>query len=321
MLTTTTAPDSKPKPISPGLHHVTAVAGPAQENLNFHTHVLGLRLVKQTVNFDDPSTYHLYFGDRAGTPGSVLTYFPWEGMSPGVNGAGETSGTAIAIPIGSAAFWDQRLRGMGLTVGHGERFGAGVLTFRSPEGMRLELIESDGAGFVPAESDGIPPERAPRGFHSVTLRSRRPDETARVLVELLGWRHLGRDGDRERFTSTGAGLVDIVPAAAGEPLARLGLGSVHHVAFRATAADHLRFADVVAAAGLRITAPQERCYFQSLYFREPGGVLFEIATDTPGFAIDEPAESLGKTLKLPPWLEGQRNTITASLPKLILTDQ
>lgn len=308
-------------PVSPGLHHVTAVAADPQANLDFHARVLGLRLVKLTVNFDDPSTYHFYFADAAGTPGSVLTYFPWAGIGPGTPGAGETQATALAVPVGSLDFWRRRLAAVpsvAKSLDEGSRFGAPLLAFTSPDAMSFELIESDAPGFTPHPIADVPPAHAIRGFHSVTLRSRRPEKTVAVLRDLLGYRVTATEGDRTRLASTAPGIVDVIAAADGENLARLGAGSVHHVAFRSSAADHLKFLETVSAAGLRITPVQERCYFRSLYFREPGGTLFEIATDDPGFATDETLATLGTSLKLPPWLEKHRAEIEPTLAPLTL---
>jgi glyoxalase family protein len=311
-----------------GLHHVTAVAADPQTNLDFHTAVLGLRLVKLTVNFDDPSTYHFYFGDRTGKPGSVLTYFPWLGIGPGSPpnspGAGETQATAFAVPRGSLDFWRKHLRHHGVHPSSpGEtapRFGSELLTFTSPDSMSFELIEADDHRFEPWPDNParIPAEHAIRGFAGVTLRSRRADQTGKVLTDLLGFRLLGTEGNRTRYAAPENGHVDVVQSAQGENLARLGAGSVHHVAFRSSAEDHLKFIETVSAAGLRITPPQDRSYFRSLYFREPGGILFEIATDDPGFSADEPLTSLGTSLKLPPSLEKHRKEIEPSLPKLNL---
>lgn len=307
-------------PVSPGLHHVTAVTDNAQANLNFHVGVLGMRFVKLTVNFDDPGTHHLYYGDDAGKPGTALTYFPWQGMGPGTPGAGETLATALAVPPDSLGYWTARLQAAGVATTTAKRFGGEVLAFASPDGMRFELVETGNtAAFTPAREVSVDPARAIRGFHSVSLLSRRPEKTAAVLTDLFGYKVQGVDGDRTRLVSSAgaeASVVDVVAAPAGTALAELGAGSVHHVAFRSSAADHLKFQEKVAAAGLRITPPQERVYFRSLYFREPGGVLFEIATDSPGFTVDEPLDSLGRDLKLPPWLEPQRALISARLPKL-----
>lgn len=306
--------------VSPGLHHVTAFASDAQRHVDFHTQVLGLRLVKLTVNFDDPTTYHTYFGDAVGTPGSVLTFFPIPGMPRGTPGAGETAATAFSIPVGASEFWAGRLTRLGVSFQSSKRFGSPVLAFSDTEGMAFELIETDKLpkAYQPNPLTDVPPEHAIRSFHSVTLRSRRADQTGQVLTELLGFRQVGVEGERTRYASVdetaGGRVVDVI--ASDLPLARQGSGSVHHIAFRSSAENHLRFLERVSQAGLRITPPQERCYFRSLYFREPGGVLFEIATDDPGFTVDESPEGLGSGLKLPPWLEKHRKEIESGLVPL-----
>lgn len=308
--------------ISPGIHHVTAFASDPQRNVDFHTSVLGLRLVKLTVNFDDPSTYHTYFGDAAGTPGSVLTFFPIPGMPRGTAGAGETGATAFSVPVGSLDYWTRRLTERGVSIHSTSRFGQGLLAFADRDGMSFELIESPVSGqkFEVNPLADVPDSSAIRSFHSVTLRSRRPEKTGEVLTQLLGFKPAGVDGERTRYVSgdeaAGGRIVDVI--ASDQPLARQGAGSVHHVAFRSSAENHLRFLEKVSQAGLRITPPQERCYFRSLYFREPGGVLFEIATDDPGFLIDESPTALGTSLKLPPWYEGHRKEIEGSLLPLKL---
>lgn len=311
-------------PTSPGLHHVTAITASASVSQQFHTHVLGLRRVKLTVNFDDPGTHHLYFADHRGSPGSVLTYFPWDGVGPNQPGAGETAATVLAAPTNTLGFWADRFKAHSVTPTPVTRFGRDALAFTAADGTAMEITEldTDPAAFVPPVHPDIPDGKRLLGFHSVTLRSRRPESTLAVLRDLLGFHITATDGDRTRLSPTAApgllptGHIDILPAPTGTPLARLGGGGVHHVAVRSTADDHLRFFETISAAGHRITPAQERVYFRSLYFREPGGILLEIATDDPGFTADEPLESLGTALKLPPWLESHRKDIEAALPKL-----
>jgi len=305
-----------------GIHHVTAIAGDPQRNVDFHAGTLGLRLVKRTVNFDDPGTYHLYYGDVPGSPGTLVTFFPWSGVPRGRAGGGETSATAYRIPRGSSGWWRDRLAALGVEVEiPPTRFGAPVTAFADPDGMRFELIEAGGDdGVQPWLGAAIPAAHAIRGFHSVSLASLRPEHTARVLTDLLGFRAAGEENGRRRFVA-GAGdpgvgaVVDLVeaPGARGQT----GAGSVHHVAFRARDAEHqLEFQRALAAGGLRVTDVAERCYFQSIYFREPGGVLFEIATDPPGMTLDEPLDRLGEALRLPPWYETLRPRLERSLPAL-----
>ncbi|SNB75455.1 glyoxalase family protein [Arboricoccus pini] len=304
-----------------GLHHVTAISGPARRTLDFYGRVLGLRLVKKTVNFDDPGTYHLYFGDEGGSPGSILTFFPWEHAAPGRLGIGTTERTLFRVPEGSIGFWTQRLLVEG--VAHEQpvrRFGQTVLAFKDPDGLSLGLVGVSGAatepGFASAE---IAAADAIRGFAGVALLIEAAEPTAAILVDVFGYEEIGREDGIIRLEAK-AGMGGIVDLHAAGPFlpARLGAGSVHHIAFRAAddaaqaaMADRLR-----QRHGLLTTEQKDRNYFRSVYFREPGGVLFEIATDAPGFAVDEDQASLGEALKLPPFLEPYRRSIEANLPDL-----
>jgi glyoxalase family protein len=303
-----------------GIHHVTAISGPARRNLDFYTRVLGLRLVKKTVNFDDPGTYHLYYGDEAGQPGTILTFFPWEHAASGRAGVGETQETTFRVPEASLGYWTHRFVENGVAHDNPERrFGETVLPFRDPDGLRLALLAVPGIADEAAWSGGVPAEHAIRGFHGVTLLLREAAPTGAILTDVLGFTEIGREGSTVRFKADApsGGTVDI--RAAGEFLrGRQGAGSIHHIAFRATD-DEAQFAMGRRLAdnhGIRTTDQKDRNYFRSLYFREPGGVLFEIATDQPGFAVDEPVAALGQTLKLPPFLEGRRDQIEAVLPKV-----
>jgi glyoxalase family protein len=304
-----------------GIHHVTAISGPARRNLEFYTRALGLRLVKKTVNFDDPGTYHFYYGDAAGQPGTILTFFPWEHAAPGRAGVGETQETAFRVPEGAIGYWTQRFVEKG--VAHDtpqKRFGETVLRFRDPDGLRLALVGVRGIEDEPGWSEGtIPAEHAVRGFHGVSLLLGDAAPTGAILTDVFGFSETGREGATVRFEAGGniGGVVDI--RAAGDFLrGRQGAGSVHHIAFRAVDdADQSAMVQRLAAHhGIRTTDQKDRNYFRSVYFREPGGVLFEIATDVPGFAVDEPAETLGQALKLPRFLEPQRNQIEAVLPEV-----
>ena len=304
-----------------GIHHVTAFARRPARTLDFYTRVLGLRLVKKTVNFDDPGTYHLYFGDEAGAPGTILTFFPIAHAAPGRVGVGETSETAFRVPRAAIGAWAHRLVAEG--VAHelpAVSFGETVLRFRDPDGMPLALVGVDGAESEPAWTGaGLPAEQAIRGFHGVTLLLREAGPTASVLTDVLGFRPAGREGAQSRFKGEAAlgGVVTL--RAVGDFLpGRQGAGSVHHVAFRAAddavqgaMAERLR-----AEHGLSVTEQRDRQYFRSIYFREPGGVLFEIATDAPGFSVDEAPAELGRALKLPPFLEAHRRRIEAVLPEV-----
>jgi glyoxalase family protein len=299
-----------------GIHHVTAVAGDPSENVRFYTDVLGLRLVKRTVNFDDTHTYHLYYGDETGSPGTALTFFPFGEGRPGRSGRGQAVATAFAVPEGSLGYWRERLESHCVTVEDVEtRFGAEVLPFADGDGQPLELVESESA--VDPWADGpVPVDAAVRGFHGVTLQSARPDATGRVL-ELLGLERTAETADRVRYVVPGdrATVVDLLTRES--PRGRPGVGTVHHVAFRVPDAEtQMAWRETLSEAGQHVTPQKDRQYFQSIYFREPGGVLFEIATDGPGFTADESVESLGSELKLPSWLEDDREEIRAHLPPL-----
>ncbi len=280
----------------PGIHHVTALASDPQRNVDFYTGVLGFRLVKLTVNFDDPGTYHLYYGDHAGTPGSIMTFFPWPGASRGRQGAGQVTEVAFAAPKGSLDYWAARLN---VARGKGD-----VLKFADPDGLPLALAATeDGAGHAISR------------FAGVTLTERFAERTAQLLTSTMGYA-AGDDGELRSAQD----LVKI----AHEPEARaggMGAGTVHHVAFRAeTDESQLEWQQLLMRERLQVTEVLDREYFHSIYFREPGGVLFEIATDPPGFTVDEPLETLGTHLKLPPWLEADRAQIERKLPKLRLPE-
>lgn len=304
-----------------GLHHITAVAGNAQTNVAFYAQVLGQRLVKTTVNFDDPGTYHLYYGDAVGTPGTIMTFFPWAKMQRGQVGTGETAAVAYTVPPAALPYWTDRLQAAGLNPSAGPtRFGANVLTFADPDGMRLELIAEDRAGTLRFWAEGpVPEAHALRGFHSVTLWLATIEPTAALLTEQLGYTFVGQEGDRHRYraASDDQGIYLDLLHKPGLPRGRFGAGSVHHIAFRTVDdAEQLEYLALLREAGHQVTNVKDRQYFYSIYFREPGGVLFEVATDAPGFVYDEPVETLGSTLKLPVWLAPRRAEIEALLPPL-----
>ena len=309
--------------VSPhGLHHVTAIATDPQANVDFYTRALGLRLVKQTVNFDAPDTYHLYYGDEQGSPSSLLTFFPWPGVSQGRQGAGMTTATAFSVPGSSLGWWHERFKQLGIDVDEPtERDEEEVLTFRDPDGMIIDLVASEGdrrSGW-----DGvadIPADHAVRGLHAITLSEKQLDPSAGMLTDLLGMNLAGQEGERTRFgmAESGSGaLVDVYAGVRDRGL-QAG-GTVHHVAFRAPdLATMTVWQQELIERGVQVTQILDRQYFKSIYFREPGGVLFEIATDAPGFAVDEPLLELGRSLKLPPWLEPNREQIASALPPLQL---
>ncbi len=310
------------KPIV-GLHHVTAIVSNPQRTLDFYTQVLGLRFVKRTINFDDPGSYHLYFGDEAGTPGTILTFFAWPGAMRGSAGVGETLAVAFSVPPGSIDFWQQHLVYAGIAVERVEsRFDKPVLSFADPDGMRVEIVgHPETEPGQPARDASIPPQHAIRGFFGVTLAEAGFAQTEKVLAA-MGFERIAEDGSRYRFTAPGEAIgshIDLL-VAPQMPQPRTGAGTIHHIAFRnVDDASQLEWRAHMAGLRLDVTPVMDRTYFHSVYFREPGGVLFELATDPPGFAFDEPSDSLGESLKLPEWLEAKRHLIEKRLPRLTLS--
>ena len=302
-----------------GLHHVTAITGPAQRTVDFYSGVLGLRLVKRTVNFDDPGTYHLYYADDDAAPGSVLTFFPWAGDAlRGRAGQGQAAAFAYAVGPGGADAWADRLTGAGVEWSEAERFGERVLAFADADGLAVEVVEGGTAGGGWAAGP-VPADVALGAFHSVTLCSAAPWATQEVLVDVLGYQVEGAEDNRTRLVNPAAdraAAVDLY-CEPGDGGARMGVGTVHHVAFRVPDTDAQEAVrQKLIGAGLHPTDEIDRQYFRSVYVREPGGVLFEIATDPPGFATDEPAYALGQGLMLPPQYEPMRDKIEARLPAL-----
>jgi glyoxalase family protein len=298
---------------SAGIHHITAIAGDPQRNLDFYTETLGLRLVKRTVNFDDPGSYHFYFGDNIGTPGTIMTFFPWPGARRGARGSGQVTTVSFAVARKSMAFWKERLRETHVIAEEiAGRFGSDALRFLDPDGLQLELVAS-----ANEESSS---ERAVRGFAAPTLEVRNPEKTEKLLTENLGFEFVAEENNRRRFRGSGSNAsaeIDLVSSEAG--FGQIAAGTVHHIAFRAADDDEqLKVREELVARGLNVTPVIDRQYFHSIYFREPNGILFEIATDGPGFLIDEPADALGETLKLPPIYESERNEIERVLPTIHL---
>jgi glyoxalase family protein len=305
-----------------GFHHITAIAGDARRNFDFYTNVLGLRFLKRTVNFDDPQTYHFYYGDYTGSPGTILTFFPWGNrVRAGRRGTGLTTEIAYSIPANSFDFWMDRLTEFGVTYNKpAEKFGEPYLTLLDPDGLKIELTAATNADDrTPFTTDAVGPDVATRGFHNVTLTLQNIKATADVLTDIFGYRLLDQHVNRYRFATDAVGAgqyVDLVEAPGEAPAINAG-GTVHHVAFRVPDdATQMQFRELIVEKGFNITPQIDRNYFHSLYFREPGGVLFEIATDNPGFSVDEPVESLGQRLMLPPQYEKNRAHIEAVLPKL-----
>jgi glyoxalase family protein len=308
-----------------GLHHVTAIASDPQTNLDFYTEVLGLRFVKRTVNFDDPGTYHFYFGDDAGSPGTILTFFPWPRSARGHAGAGEVTHTAFSIPLASVDYWSARLTEKGIPFEHtGKRFDEVVLTLADPDGMKLELVGHAGVDDVqaPRFSD-VPADHAIRGFFGVTMLELEAAETTATL-NMMGFEKVAEEGNRLRFASaagTAIGALGNHLDVVVDPKAnfgRSGAGSVHHIAFRAANDDSQLEWRAEIGRHIGTTPVLDRDYFHSIYFREPGGVLFELATDNPGFATDEPVETLGERLCLPAWIEPRRAELELRLAPLTL---
>ena len=304
-----------------GLHHITAIAGLAKQNLNFYTKVLGLRLLKKTVNFDDPGTYHLYYGDEVGSAGTILTFFPYEGARRGKAGTGMATHIGYAVPEGSFDFWMNRFVEHEVSFSKpAEKFGELYIPFQDPDGLQLELVIPKNTDTrKPWETDEVKANVATRGFHSVTLTLRSIKNTAAILTGIFNYTLLEQNGNHYRYETDAiehAAIIDLVESPNGDRGVG-GAGTNHHIAFRVKDENMLmRFHDKVASQGHTITGKIDRNYFYSLYFREPGGVLFEIATDNPGFGIDEPFAALGSSLLLPPQYEPRRADIEAVLPKL-----
>jgi len=304
-----------------GIHHITAMAGDAKKNYDFYTRTLGLRLVKKTVNFDDPETYHFYYGDEIGTPGTILTFFPWGGIGSGRRGTRQVTEIGYAVPEGSLDFWLKRFEAHNITYNKvAEKFGEQYLTFLDPDGLKFELtvpqVADERKSWITNE---VNEKHALHGFHHITITTNKMDATVKVLTEILGYRLLQQDVNRYRFitdTVAQANLVDVVEAP-GEHMGHVAGGSVHHVAFRVENEEILmHYRQKVVEAGLQITEKIDRNYFYSLYFREPGGVLFELATDNPGFTVDESIDQLGSGLKLPQQYEPYREQLEKVLPPL-----
>ena len=306
-----------------GLHHVTAIAGPAQQNLDFYAGILGMRLVKKSVNQDDPGTYHLFYADAEGRPGTDLTFFPWSHLAPSREGHGLSNEVSLAIPAESVPYWVERLARYGVTTDAVERrFGQQVIPARDTHGLRVALVEIDAADsrpFTPWEHSPVPPERQIRGLESARIRERHLAPTTAFLTEIMGFEKVGTENGWHRYGVSGGGsgayvdLQEVPDSLRGA----WGVGSIHHLAWRVDDEAHqIDLRQRIEAGRRRPTPVIDRFWFKSVYFLEPGGVLFELATDGPGFAVDEDPEHLGESLVLPPWLEPDRARIEAVLPAL-----
>jgi glyoxalase family protein len=304
-----------------GLHHITAIAGEAQRNYDFYTRVLGLRLVKKTVNFDDPGTYHFYYADEVGTPGSILTFFPWGGVQKGTPGIGMVTEIGYSVPTGSLEFWSKRFDEFKVKYQPiSERFGEQSIQFEDPDGLILNLITPTATDTrKPWSTNEVNSDVATKGFYSVVLTLRNNAPTAKIITDIFGYKFSAQEGNRLRFITDAIETANIIDLAE-EPNGQRGInagGTNHHVAFRVKNDQLLmEFREKVMAAGLHITEKIDRNYFYSLYFREPGGVLFELASDNPGFATDETVSELGTHLTLPPQYEKNRGQIEQILPAL-----
>lgn len=307
-----------------GLHHITAIASNPQTNVDFYTGVLGLRLVKKTVNFDDPSAYHLYYGDETGSPGSIITFFYWPGHEArGRVGAGQNTAIVFSAPSASLDFWQQRLASLSIAAVRRVRFGEEVVAFADPDGIPVEIVGTDGdtrAGWTTAS---VPAEHALRGMHTAQLTVRAPQATENLITATMGYRLVRREGARARFTSASAeqpgAYIDVIADASAAPGAG-GSGTIHHIAFSVPDdATELAMQKALHIAGYSVSEVRDRNYFHSIYYREPGGILFEIATANPGFAVDESLASLGTALKLPVQFERARTRIERLLPPFTVT--
>jgi glyoxalase family protein len=305
-----------------GLHHVTAIASDPQRNLDFYVGLLGLRFVKRTVNFDDPGTYHFYFGDRRGTPGTILTFFPWPGARRGIRSTGQVEATAFAISPDSIGYWLERLKQQRVTAEKAPtRFGEEVIRLVDSDGLMIELIGSSShAQIEPWPDSPVPVEHAVHGFHSVSAALEGYERTARLLIDSFGYRLIEESGNRFRFASADNSapgrIVDLL-CQPDSAMGRVAAGSVHHIAFRAKdATEQLQWRERLVDLGYNVTPVIDRTYFHSIYFREPGGVLFEIATEPPGFTLDEKLDELGTRLRLPSWMESARSEIEKILPPI-----
>lgn len=303
-----------------GLHHITAIADQAKRNLDFYTNVLGVRLVKKTVNFDDPGTYHFYFGNGIGAPGTILTFFPWEGIGRGTNGSGMATHIGYAVGKGTLEFWKNRLTEFNVPYEDGEIFGEKLISFQDPDGLQLQFVE-------PAFEDDRKPwvtnevneKVGLKGFHNVTLTLNDANATSKVLTDILGYEFQKQEDKRLRFATDAIGTANIVDIIedGNSSVGRNAAGTNHHIAFRVKDDNILMdFREKVLSAGLSITPKIDRDYFFSLYFREPGGVLFELATDNPGFTRDEDLGALGTALKLPKQYKAMQDEIEKVLPQL-----
>ncbi|GAA3403188.1 ring-cleaving dioxygenase [Paenibacillus hodogayensis] len=300
-----------------GIHHITAFVTDAQRNVDFYAGVLGLRLVKKTINFDAPEVYHLYFGNESGSPGTAITFFPWAGGRKGKIGGGQVGVTVYAVPVGSFEFWQDRLNRLGIASTRTERFGESFIRFADWDGLAIELVERELGTPSRWSFGGVPADMAIKGFGGAVLNSFAPERTMHVLESVMGLEREGREGELVRFRASGelGNVIDVNHTPMGWGIG--GAGTVHHIAWRAKdEAEHRSWREHIVRSGFEPTPVIDRQYFNAIYFREEGGILFEIASDTPGFAHDEPFETLGEKLMLPHWLEDRRDEVAQGLPPI-----
>ena len=306
----------------PGIHHVTCITADVQRCVDFYVSVLGLRFVKKSINQDLPDTYHIYFADYIGTPGTVMTFFGWPTWPQRKTGSGQVTTVSFAIPERSLDFWSNRLKRLGVESRRVSRFETDALVLRDADGIEIELVgQASDEGWRPWPDGPVDKDNAIRGFHSVTLTVAESAATTDLLTQTMSFRKRAAEGSRTRF-ETGAGgpdsIVDVVESPEG-PVGEESIGTVHHVAWRtADSPSQLAWRDLLTRAGRNVTPVIDRWYFKSIYYREPGGVLFEIATDGPGFMVDETPEKLGTTLSLPPWFQVRRDRLDEILPPIVV---
>jgi glyoxalase family protein len=306
-----------------GLHHVTCIASDAQKNLDFYAGLLGMRLVKKSVNQDDPGTYHLFYADAEGRPGTDLTFFPWQHMQPGRRGIGLSTEVQLAVVPDSLTYWEKRLQNYSVKLGNIEtRFGEKTLSFQDDDGLELALVETtDPREFTPWEKSDVPADKQIMGLHGARMKQQALEPSADFLTNIIGFKYQGHENGWHRYTVSGGGSGKFIDIQELPNLGRgqWGTGSIHHLAWRVSDSEHeMQVRELIQKAGRRPTEQIDRFWFKSVYFTEPGGVVFELATDGPGFAVDEEADKLGEKLVLPPWLEPQRIQIEASLPNIQL---
>jgi glyoxalase family protein len=306
----------------PGIHHVTSITGDVQKNVDFYVSVLGLRFVKKSINQDLPDTYHLYFADYIGSPGTAMTFFGWPTWPSRHAGSGQVMTVAFAVPVSSLDFWFKRLRKLSVEVERRARYDTDAIGFHDPDGIEIELVgAASELKVVPWGGSPVPAEHAIHGFHSVAMVVAESGDTVELLKNTMGFREIGRDGPRTRF-QTGAGgpdaILDVIESPEG-PVGEESIGTVHHVAWRAPDdAAQKQWRETLVAAGRNVTPVIDRYYFKSIYYREPGGVLYEIATDTPGFTVDESPEALGTGLSLPPWFQVKHDQLDRNLTRIVV---